>query len=161
MAVTGVGILSQPLEKIAELIANVGAFQAWVDADDASEAKESIFLCGLESGESARPFVAVHLHEFKSVAIGGGGGSTFSDTGSAMLVFENTIDETNSESIQDAFLSFLNDVGAVINGMKNLSNVNAYLPIRSISKHSGPSCASDAEANVSENYIQIAFILEW
>lgn len=161
MAVTPSGILSKPVDEFATMLANVAAFQTWVDADDASEAISSIYPHGIETGLDNRPFCAIHLDGYKSTAIGGGFGNTFSDSGAVLLVFEAAVGDDNIDSIPDAVNEFLNAVGSIIAGLKSLSGVDGYPHIRTLDRYSGPSRVDAAEANTSEDYIQMAFTATW
>lgn len=153
MAVSPTGILSTPLDSLAELVASSTSFQTWVGALDATAAKAKVYRTARDqSGASAwaRPFALATIPS----------GWNLTDalqqyaTGSMHLLFEDDVDSANAGSHEDAAYEFTNNVGAVIKEMIRNASSPGYLYVSGIEIVSGAQRACVEEGS---DYYQIWF----
>jgi len=162
MAVTPSGILSEPLGYLRDTIAASTAFQAWVGAADAAEAKESIYP--VAARVASMPYCVIDWAEnWARIADAGGTRNHFAGGGDLVMTFQAAIADGLGEA--DAAWTFMNNVGAVISDMEKLAGTDPYLNITEISKENGPvrptedevQSATDAAGNLIGDFYQATF----
>jgi hypothetical protein len=164
--------LSSQLATMESLIAAGDAFQAWVEAADETEAKESIFPVGVlpadgrasftkEELSGMRPFAVVDFDkadggfQFPNIAQG-----QFSPKGRILLFFEDNVLAEDKRNLKEATYAFLNQVGAVISEMLENAETGPYHVIRGYSLRSGPRRATPEEAATRGDHMIVILSLD-
>jgi hypothetical protein len=125
------GLFSLPMKYLRDALAQSSNFQAWVEADNATEALESIHLVKISGSSYTRPFALIDFGEdYDRFREAGGNVSHFVPSGSLLLMFEMDVASENEDSWQDACLAFTNTVGAIIADIEALSGQAGYLNIK-------------------------------
>lgn len=142
MAATG--ILSAPLDALADLVAASATFQTWVGAANAAAAKPRVYRSARDgSGGSGytRPFaLAVLPAEFGVMLTHGSFAS-----GAMDVLFEADIASGDLDSHEDAGYEFANKIGAIIDEMMAASYGGGYLFVRKIEQVAPPARAENIE----------------
>lgn len=176
MPVTASSILAEPAETLRTMLADCAALRTWFGAADAAEAKLRIHVGGVpepvaDEGftqaqlESARPLALIHIEPrgggaaFKAYA--GGSRNFFRASGVLSLIFEADIDSANVGNPQDAYLEFINAVGAVIDDLQTLAGSSTYLDIRAIDIAEGPWRVPEDENAGGGDYFFVALSVAW
>lgn len=105
------------MEVLRTALANSAAFQAWVEAADASEALASIHYVNEKTG--SRPLAIISNPQLFAVAAGGFQRYT------VMISFEAVPTKVYSE--EDAVIEFINTVGDIVQEMQQYDDANAQL----------------------------------
>ena len=149
MAVVPTGILSTPIAAAKTLLGDTAAWQTWVDeAGDAAAAKAFIYV-GAKAGPLARPFAIVDIFAFALARIGGGSRDVFRATGTVGIIIEADVTESDGG---DAHYEFLNELGAVLQDMRELSGSSSYLPNARISLDSLMSRSTKKQGEAADYY---------
>lgn len=182
MPITPTNILSLPTEYLRTLITNVSVWQEWLgvdgDADPVASAKLKTHIAGTPAPANGRRYSKSEidaLHPFAIIAMppegdglnayqaGGGNLMDFDRSGRLLLSFEDTIDPDHSP--EEAYYTFLNRVGAVLDGMTTLSGdddgSNQYLPLRSIELFEGPMQSDVAAEESAGRYYYATLMIGW
>jgi hypothetical protein len=157
MSVTPSGILSEPIDHARTLLANASAWQSWVGASDATQAKDSIHIGATPPPADGETYTQNELANLWPLAIidlppDGGGyqvsrnadgvDQQFPESGRVVMAFEDKVPDQHLGSPADARLAFFNNLGAVMLDMLQLSGTddgtNAYLWLRGINILEGP-----------------------
>jgi hypothetical protein len=112
MAVTPSGIISGPVDSLADLWAASAQFQSITGAADAAEAKADFVHPGANANKQLRrPFVAIPFPEnlvWAPVQRGAFG------TGRLMCWYEAPVTSANAKTYADALYAFGNDLGQIV-----------------------------------------------
>jgi len=107
------GMLSEPLDNLATLIANCATWRTWVEADTVAEAKASIYPSPVDFDDMARPYACIWWdREFRKRAIAEY--TSVAGPNSLELVIEADVPEAYRDDHTDAMYWFLNQLGAII-----------------------------------------------
>lgn len=156
MSVTPTGILSIPFSNLQTLLADCATFQAWVDADNATEAKESIHFLAVDADEATRPFALISPDaEWTLTAISSG--PDFSDHGALILTLEADISEVNVGNPADEYFEFANAVGGIIDEMSQKARSGAYMMVSSFSFEEAPYRSRKERKNSDGDYCGVSF----
>lgn len=165
--VTATGEYSIPLTAMRDMLADVTAWQAWVGAPNAAEAKSSIHLVAFNPETTKRPTSTfAHIYtddDWEAEAIAGGASHIFSITRSLVLVIEAEVPKQFAGDGQedDAFLDFLNHIGAVRSGLGTLAGQGGYIAIERFSFADAP-WRSEVHRATSEGDRQgVAWRISW
>ena len=170
MAVTASGVESLPLEHLKTILSNSSTFQTWTGhTGSASGAAGHIHYIAVtddlgEDGATAvRPLAVIDFADdgFSTEAIAGGAGHAFTQEGTLNLYFENDVASGNSAVEREAFLAFMNNVGAIINEIANLSGTSTYLNIMSMARVHGPVRGAHEQKKDSDDFIEVAYTVDW
>lgn len=162
MAVTPNGILSEPLDVLADMISESATFQTFVGAGSAAIAKQRVYISGrLAAGTDAfeRPFALISPNDF-SIELNSFG------TGTLDVLFEADVSSENQSSFADATFEFLNDFGNILDELMASSYTGGNLLIQRITSTMPPQRANfnQIRDNTKEDYylseIQVAYGVE-
>ena len=163
MPLTASGGLSLPLENLRTLLSNCTTFQTWTGTATPAAAAARIYLWGYD-GTPTYPTAIVFwgdANSYDSEAIASGGPNQFGVRADCDLIFLANIDTTYTtyaSSFEQCMMAFCNDVGGIIDSMKDLAGSGAYLNIESIRKIAGPSRSDKSD---TQNLIEIVFRCTW
>lgn len=137
MSVTPTGPISLLFKHLQNQFADGSAFQTWTgNPGDAVAAKLHAHVMA-EDGEPDTPFVMITPGEdFQPVKIGEV--NTYETIGSLSVYLVADVSSENADDHTDAFYEFTNDVGGILNGLKDLSGTAGYLNITSMPWTAGP-----------------------
>lgn len=154
MPVTPTGSLSLPLGALRTMLSNCAAFRTWVGAANPTEALESIFLVGLPGPENGEAYTPSELEELRPCAVidffdPGGRGlraftlnslaqSDFEESGMLALDLMDDINPGDAASFEDAKIRFMNNAGAVLAELMDLSGTGGNLHLHMIELGLGP-----------------------
>ena len=131
MAATASGIFSLFLSNAETLLANSSNFQTWTGTASVAAAKTRISLVEIDSGYT-RPYALIRFEQsggWSVDAIAGGSDVSWSaELVDLEIVFEATVSGDNDE---DYAITFLNNIGAIVEDMKVLAGTDAYLAAQS------------------------------
>lgn len=115
------------LENAEITLANVAAFQTWVDADNATEAKASIYFVTVSP--PTRPFVVIWHEDPRRQPVSTTTSTEFGPDvgGRIVLRFEAIPNSAYVGDFQNEAKSFMYDVYGIMDGMANLAGVGTYL----------------------------------
>jgi len=152
--ITPSSYLAERLCGIESLLANCTAWQEWVDADDATEALEHIYIPSNESpATSAKPFAIVNDNGAVTTKTGETAYTTLSDY-YILIVNEPSEDLTTD---RDIYLDALNKVGAIMEEMMELQGTETeggdrFICLSSVTKIAGPLFRSNIEEAQGQTY---------
>jgi len=116
MPVTPTGPEAAPLAGLETMISESATFQAWVGAASATLAKASIHWVEEDEGNLTRPYALIDFADSNVDTISGVGlNNTYTTGGAFFVMFE--WDVTAGLDWRDAFITFLNTMGAIGNEM--------------------------------------------
>lgn len=154
MAVTPAGMVSLPLHYLRLSIADSAAFRTWVGASTQAEALARIYIN--RETTPTRPFAVVAWdRNWSREAISGGGRNYFEQRGDLMLMFEDDIADGLDEA--DAYFTFTNTVGAIIEDIEELAGQAGYLNVVSIAVENGPARPTEDEKQETSDYYQALY----
>lgn len=138
MSITPTGISSLHLDALQRMLAASEAFQAWVEAEDATEALAHIHIDAFapDDLEAARPFVLIEDGELADSAFAGGAGQVFEREASFNIVFDGNAlapsDSLPSPTVKDQGFDFRNKVEAILADLELLAGTADYVYIQDI-----------------------------
>lgn len=135
---TPTGIISLPIDALADLVSASSTFQTWVSAANQAAAKLRVYQGAVEGSEYTRPFALVSTPE--GLQFGGRHGGFAS--GSLNLIFEDDVDSADADDPTAALNSFANTVGAVLAEIDSASRGSGSLYVRGIESIAGPARSS-------------------
>jgi hypothetical protein len=136
------------------LLADVTAFRSWVGAGTAEQAKARIYIAAEDEGSYTRPFALIATQPGElDRAIAGGATTEHIESGTVFVLFEDDASGTHEE----AFRSFGNHVGGIIDGLCALAGRGTYLHVRAIELDDIQRSDLDQDDDVS----QALFAVEW
>lgn len=155
MAVEPTGLFSLPIHYLRLTIAGSETFQAWVGAEDAAGALDSVHIVALRSGFTL-PFAVIDwTKSFTRTKLAGGVRNHFEQAGDLALIFRAAVDSEHSDA--EAAYTFLNEVGAIVEEIEELAGQAAYLNINGIYLEDGPYRPGEDEEQTSGDYYEIVF----
>lgn len=171
------GPISLALEALAVSVAASPAFQAWVGADDAPQARNRIHRESLplpRRGQEytaadldrLRPFALTWMHPeggFTAVADSvGGTGYDFDEGGVLALQLEGNIPKELRDNYPEVVLRFENFVGELLDDLKGFSGQGGgYLAFHRFRVVLGP-YISDPEASAAQgHFVGMDCLLDW
>lgn len=154
------GHWSLALTNLQELLANVTAFQTWVGEITPEAAKDHIYLIASES--AVRPFALISQGDaFGFRAIGGGVTEHYYAHGSLKLRFSGAVSTPYINDAKNAELEYTNAIGAILQGMVEMSGEDAYMLFYNLDKIYGPQRNARDERNSSGEYFDSEFNVPW
>ncbi len=165
MAVTPTGPISVPLAAARTLLASLSAWQTWCGAEDAAEAAEFIHLVAFdqqalsdEDKLAARPLIALWGGD-NAQADRIADPNTWSDSGDIDMAIVDLVGE--QETAEDQYLTFTNNVGAVMDELRAASGIGALnvTVIRRTSQVQEPNEQRRAEGHINE--YEVRYSLEY
>jgi hypothetical protein len=151
--------ISDSLNALIEIIANSTTFQTWVGAADAEEAKTHIYYKESDVGEEERPLAMVGFGEDYSTTRQAT--NSFLDKGELYLGFEANVADGATE--MEAFFSFTDLAGSVINDMRNLQGIDGFLSIKSAyyDEDGSPRRSQHLEEPPPDDYYMDQWVIAW
>ena len=131
MAVVPAGIMSEPLSRLAAMLADCEAWQSWVEADDATEALGHIRYVEIGADEltTLQPWALIDQGaSFNLDTVAGGGFDQMTVGGSLLLRIQDAVAEAVADDPAAAQFTFANHLGAVISGLRALAGGSGRLP---------------------------------
>lgn len=158
MPVTPAGMFGLPYVTLEAMLSELEGFQTWVDADDATEALDSIFMLDAGGGAITANRVTLGVMDgFESLPLDTGG--NFRDSGSMLVLFEEVAAAADTP-MRDSFLSFLNNVGGILEELQ-LAAPSRWTHLR-ISLDEGPHICDEAEGvALDKPYVWAGFRISW
>jgi hypothetical protein len=145
MPVAATGAIGKSLEALRTSLANVTAWQTWTGSADATAAANKIHLIDLpkpEDDESREPYAQEDVESLRPFAIVGlpdnsGGMDSVAEgvavyTDSYTLQLEIEAAPLAGVSEADAEMTFINNLDAILLGLKQNSRIGGYLYINSL-----------------------------
>lgn len=138
-----VGILSEPISTLIDMIAETPSWQAWTNTTNPTDAAARIFMTAPDSSivpdESVdiidMPFCLVRWQAFDFHAIAGGTGLLFAPRHQLRLIVEDEIlDDDRNTTSGPAYL-FLNNLGSLISDLMEIAGEGGQLYIQTISSN--------------------------
>jgi len=142
IAVTPTGPLSLPLFHLREMLADSPAFQAFVNAANAAEARERIHYSALPAqyGETytveelneLRPFAMIGIpseESYEMTTIAGGGPFNWTDEGQIILYLEWDVADAFQRDRAAADVDAMNTIGAILSEIQDRSGLAGFLCI--------------------------------
>lgn len=156
-------VATSPLENLRALVAASTTFQAWVGAASAALALPSVYRVALTGAAIVRPLALVREKEpadHVKRAIAGGASTTFVESGTLELLFENDVaDATLDHGVIEA--AFMDTVRAIIADMDALAGSGAYLIVRGFQIAEGPARAHPDTRHSAGDYYQVLYDVQW
>jgi hypothetical protein len=154
------GWISEPLERLRDLIADCTAFQTWVGAADAAAAKLHIHYHGYTG--NTRPFVVIGDMPGYRIGLRDTHG-TPRLSGNLWLAAEAAVGADYLRTDDDAGLEFGNAWGAVLAEMVAKAGTGASynMELASLERVDGPNRSSDEERAQGEDFIQEIWQVTW
>jgi hypothetical protein len=155
-----------PLEMVRRLVAASPAFRAWVgvdhEADPVGAAREFIHLVEVsKQDDAARPYALItHGFDLNAIAVAGGGGAVYADSGEVFLRFLADVDAQYKADAADAMLDFGNVVGDILDEVSALSETGEYMRVREFSildLYRADETVSEGEGD----FIEIIIAVRW
>jgi hypothetical protein len=150
-------MFSQPVENMADLIANSTTFQTWTGSANATEARTKISIWA-KDGETDLPTCAISLApQFSFSKSSSGTHDNYTTLNAVTALFLGSIPDTSPE---DDFYTFSNIVGGIVEDVLNLSGRPGYASIENGSPD-GPPMRSDPRQGELDAYASwaISFVL--
>lgn len=161
MPVTPSGIISLPLQYLAELLAASAVFQVWTGAANETEALDSIHYVGrADPAALARPYAIASFAADSGTMNrqAGGVGSSFGISGGVGLILFNDVNA--ALSIEDQVLAFANKVGAILAEMAAAAGTGGRFDFTSAT-WAGPFLTNEDEAADEPDGIQIDLTFQY
>jgi hypothetical protein len=154
------GIVAEPTQLLAELVASSPAFQAAVGAADEAEALARVHQVTAKSGTLTRPFAIVSMVVAHQIRRGGFG------SGDLVLLFEMAVDpayarqpaDDGDQDLGPATEAIRNWAGAVVEEMMLEQENGGRLIVRGINQE-GPIIRSPKGADV--DFFQLCYRVQW
>lgn len=159
MTVTPDGILSKPVDVLADMISTSATFQTFVGAPTAQVAKNRVYVSGkLATGtdQFERPFALISTNDFR-IELNSFG------TGTLDVMFEADVSSENQSTYSDATFAFMNDFGNILDELMASSYTGGNLLIQRMAFTIAPQRANfnEIKDNVKEDYYQAAIQVEY
>jgi hypothetical protein len=155
MPVDPTGPLSLPLANLRTMVADCAAFQDWVEAANATEALDSIFLVGLPAPLNGHEYTRAELEGLRPCCVidffdPSGRGmrqitqnslaiATFAESGMLALDFLDDVAPADAQGgFEDAKLRFMNNAGGVLEHLQELSGQGGYMHLHQVEIALGP-----------------------
>lgn len=158
------GPLAAPMRSLRDMIAETAAFQTWTTSASTEIAKTHVYEGGIDLSDGSaiadlRPF-AYLCHpgdaDMGLEAATEGAGRQYDFDGSLLAVFEANV-PAGRAALGTAMTDFANDVGDIVDDLRDLAAVGTGLDIRTIDVELGPHRADRAEDPASDDYYQVIF----
>lgn len=166
------GPISLAMENLRSLVAGSATFQAWVNAADATQAKDNVHLVALplpedkesytlEEIQAERPFVIIGLPEDKNAFNSSRVGElAYQHSGRLVIYLEANVPEEIARDPGTVEVWFLNQIGAVISEMQDLSGGAGYLTVHDFNC-SAPQRSGEEELSTGGDFMAILVEIEW
>ncbi len=178
MTVSASGVLSKPLQHMADLLAACAAFQTWVGAADAAAAAGSIHLVGYEDpkqadGQSDDEYRAARAEARPLAAVGFGGEFTAAPDaeprayyrhGGALEVRLQHMADVDDEDLAEgqALLTFANAIGAILEEIESTAGTGGHLTVVGYRISEGPARMDPLEVSAGElDVYQVTIEFDW
>ena len=148
-----------PIKHLEALVASSETFQAWVGADNATDALARIYVVGEDSANVTRPFAVVSWgDEFGANKVAGGAKDHYKYDGSLWLRFESDVSDDDADSHEDAGRSHLGTVGDIVGEMLGeAGGPNGHLSIRRIGSAGLPQRSGESITGEAGDF----YVSEW
>jgi len=180
MPVSPTGPISLPLSHLRLLVADCTAFRTWVGAANQAAALAKIHLCELPAPAApGSGYTTTELQTLRPCAIVDlwtpirgygeqpqawqmrGEGGPFLESGKLTLDFLDDVDVTDAAVLSDAKFRFLNNVGAVVDQMLDLSGSDGYLNANRIEVYQGPGRADERMQETYGDHWRVQLLVQW
>lgn len=163
------GCLHTPMTTLRTMLSTVAAWQTWCNVPDAAAAllrihRMVVEITGGETGDDAVPFpfaVVGMGDRWESEAVAQGAtADMYVETGSVFLAFEDVL--AQEETDRDGLTRFVNNVSAVLDGLRAISGQGANLNIVRIMQRDPPGLFAEAKHKTRPaRGVQAAYLIEW
>ena len=120
--------LAKTLDGARDIVANIAAWRTWTGAADVAAGKARTYPIGAPSTVT-RPFCLV---DFEERAFGKIAEVAWRLDGDIVFYFEDAVSDDYTDSHADAWIDFLNNIGAMETGIKGLAGTESYLDLTQI-----------------------------
>jgi len=152
MALSPSGFISLALDGLRDMLASLSAFQSWVGAADAAEAKTRIHIYGVDADNDTMPYALLDTGDSLSgEADSTGARYHFLHTYQLLCRFVASVSPEYQSSERDAKLEFTNAIGAILAELETASASGANLAIEEWAS-TGPAIRSGPEDKKEGDY---------
>jgi len=163
------GCLHTPMTTLRTMLSTVAAWQTWCDVADAAAAllrihRMVVEITGGETGDDAVPFPFALVgmgDRWESEAVAqGAAADMYVETGSVFLAFEDVL--RHEETDADGLTRFVNNVSAMLDGLRAISGKGANLNIMRIRQENPPGLFLETKHKTRPaRGVQATYQIEW
>lgn len=148
-----------PAKYLRDTLSQSAAFRTFVSAANATAALSSIYY-GLKTGFSP-PFAVVEWGPQTWDMRAGGSRNYFDHEGMLRLRIVGTVSSSADSAASDAFVTFVNTVGEIVDDLQELAGTGSYLDIRRLDT-SEPARPPVERANGPDgDYVEVVVTVEF
>lgn len=168
------GSLMKAQDNLRTLLSNVGAFQTWVGAANATEALDHIYHSALPPPANGNVHTLAELQGYRPYALIGtspdegyiweiesvGSGNFGLERGTLMVLLVQDVPSLIAADPSAVDVAFLTTIGDIIDGLVNDNGVDAFFNFNRIAM-SGPERAHEDEAVNLGDFEEAQLLIEW
>lgn len=148
-------ILSKPMHYLRRTVAASETFQAWTGTASRSQALERVHLVKADGAATLPLAVVGRVKVFDREQIATGTRNIFEQHDDLGLILRAPVDDEHTDA--DASYAFLNELGALLTDMEELTGTAKYLDFHRVELEDGPYRPGEDEAATIGDFYEVMF----